>query len=157
VGADAAHDGATDLLVLHGPNLNLLGRREPNTYGTTSLDEINQALSGQAREAGFGLRAFQSNHEGELLDLIHRHGPEVAGILINPGALTHSSIGLRDAFLGVGVPVVEVHLSNIHRREPFRHHSYIADVAVGQVLGFGATSYRLGLSALIDHLARNAA
>jgi 3-dehydroquinate dehydratase-2 len=157
VGADVAGGGPSDILVLHGPNLNLLGGREPATYGTVSLEEINKDLAAQAREAGFGLRAFQSNHEGELLDLIHRHGPEVAGVLINPAALTHSSIGLRDAFLGVGVPVVEVHLSNIHRREPFRHHSYIADVAVGQVLGFGAASYRLGLAALIDHLAHRAA
>lgn len=153
----AAQSGAADILVLHGPNLNLLGRREPVTYGTASLEEINDDLTAQAREAGFGLRAFQSNHEGELLDLIHAHGPEVAGVLINPAALTHSSIALRDAFLGVAVPVVEVHLSNIHRREPFRHRSYIADVAVGQVLGFGAASYRLGLAALIDHLKQHAA
>lgn len=145
---------ASDILVLHGPNLNLLGRREPAIYGTTSLEEINQGLTDQARKAGFGLLAFQSNHEGELVDLIHNHAPHAAGVLINPGAFTHSSIALRDAFLGVGLPVVEVHLSNIHRREPFRHRSYIADVAVGQVLGFGPVSYRLGLTALIDHLQR---
>lgn len=141
-----------DILVLHGPNLNLLGRREPDTYGNRSLKEIDDALQAQAREAGFSIRVFQSNHEGELVDLIQAHGPEVAGVLINPAALTHTSIALRDAFLAVGVPVVEVHLSNIHRREPFRQRSYLADVAVGQVTGFGPASYRLGLAGLIAHL-----
>lgn len=150
--AGPAPDRGPDLLVLHGPNLNLLGRREPATYGTTSLAEIDKALTEQARQAGYGVRIFQSNHEGELVDLIQAHGPDVAGALVNPAALTHTSVALRDAFLGVGVPLVEVHLSNIHRREPFRHRSYLADVAVGQVLGFGAASYRLGMAALIDHL-----
>jgi 3-dehydroquinate dehydratase-2 len=152
VAAGGSPGGARDLLVLHGPNLNLLGRREPATYGTTSLDEIDKGLTEQAREAGYGVRIFQSNHEGELVDLIQTHGPEVAGIVINAAAFTHTSIAIRDAVLGVAVPVVEVHLSNIHRREGFRHHSYLADVAVGQVLGFGPTSYRLGMAALIDHL-----
>jgi 3-dehydroquinate dehydratase-2 len=154
VAAGGAPGGARDLLVLHGPNLNLLGRREPATYGTTSLAEIDKALTEQAREAGYGVRIFQSNHEGELVDLIQTHGPEVAGIVINAAAFTHTSIAIRDAVLGVAAPVVEVHLSNIHRREAYRHHSYLADVAVGQVLGFGPTSYRLGMAGLIDHLGR---
>jgi 3-dehydroquinate dehydratase-2 len=149
--APAARKG-TDILVLHGPNLNLLGRREPGLYGTVSLDEINKGLTAQAEAAGYGVRIFQSNHEGGLVDLIQAHGPEVAGAVINAAALTHTSIALRDAVLGVALAAVEVHLSNIHRREPFRHHSYLADVVVGQVLGFGPASYRLGMEALIDHL-----
>ncbi len=141
-----------DILVLHGPNLNLLGTREPETYGHTTLDDINQELTDLSAKAGYGIRVFQSNHEGELVDLIQTHGPEVRGVLINPAAFTHTSVALRDAFLAVGVPVVEVHLSNVHKREPFRHHSYIADVAVGQVMGFGSGSYRMGLHGLISHL-----
>jgi len=145
-----------DILVLHGPNLNLLGSREPETYGPKTLADIDRELAAIADKAGYALRTFQSNHEGELVDLVQQHGPEVRGALMNPAAFTHTSVALRDAFLGVAVPLVEVHLSNIHRREPFRHHSYLADVAVGQVLGFGAASYRLGLTALIDHLAAKA-
>jgi len=139
-------------LVLHGPNLNLLGSREPDTYGSVSLADIDRDLLSLADKAGYRLRSFQSNHEGELVDLVQQHGPQVAGVLINPAAYTHTSVALRDVFLAVDVPLVEVHLSNIHRRESFRHHSYLADVAVGQVMGFGAASYRLGLQALIDHL-----
>jgi len=141
-----------DILVLHGPNLNLLGSREPDTYGSVSLADIDRDLLSLADKAGYRLRSFQSNHEGELVDLVQQHGPQVAGVLINPAAYTHTSVALRDVFLAVDVPLVEVHLSNIHRRESFRHHSYLADVAVGQVMGFGAASYRLGLQALIDHL-----
>ena len=140
------------ILVLHGPNLNLLGTREPAMYGTVSLDEINKALGTQAREAGYGIKAFQSNHEGELIDLIQTHGHTAAGALINAASLTHTSIGLRDAVLGVGIPLVEVHLSNVHRREDFRQQSYLADIAVGCVVGFGAASYTLGLAGLIGHL-----
>lgn len=143
-----------EILVLHGPNLNLLGTREPDLYGIRTLADIDASLCAQAKEEGFQLRVFQSNHEGQLVDLIQEHGPQVRGVLINPAALTHTSIALRDALLGVGVPVVEVHLSNIHRREPFRRRSYLADVAVGQVTGFGADSYRLGLDALMGHLRR---
>jgi 3-dehydroquinate dehydratase II len=150
----ATAKGAAEILVLHGPNLNLLGRREPATYGTLSLDEINAELKALAEKEGYALRVFQSNHEGELVDLIQAHGPQVAGTVINAAALTHTSIALRDAFLGVGTPVVEVHISNVHRREAFRQHSYLADIAVGQVTGFGAASYRLGLAGLIDHLRR---
>jgi 3-dehydroquinate dehydratase-2 len=141
------------ILVLHGPNLNLLGTREPEVYGHTSLAEIDAALAEQAEKAGATLSSFQSNHEGELLDRIHAARSAADGILINPGALTHTSIALRDAVLGAGLPVVEVHLSNVHAREDFRRHSYLSDVAVGVVTGFGPTSYRLGLEALLDHLA----
>lgn len=150
----ASAKGGAEILVLHGPNLNLLGRRETATYGTVSLDEINAELKALAGKEGYALRVFQTNHEGELVDLIQAHGPEVAGTVINAAAFTHTSIALRDAFLGVGTPVVEVHISNVHRREAFRHHSYLADIAVGQVTGFGAASYRLGLAGLIDHLHR---
>jgi len=143
-----------DILILHGPNLNLLGRREPSTYGTASLEEINADMKALADKEGYVLRVFQSNHEGELVDLVQAHGPEVAGTVINAAGYTHTSIALRDAFLAVGTPMVEVHISNVHRREEFRQVSYLADIAVGQVTGFGPASYRLGLSGLIDHLRR---
>lgn len=140
------------ILVIHGPNLNLLGIREPGIYGSQSLDAINQSLHELAPTLGGELTILQSNHEGVLLDAIHQAWQTQDGILINPGALTHTSIALRDALTGVGIPTVEVHLSNIHRREPFRQHSYIAPIAIGQISGFGGQSYRLGLRALIHHL-----
>ena len=126
---------------MHGPNINLLGKREPGVYGVATLDGIQVKVT-----------AFQSNHEGELIDAIHGAIALHQGILINPGAYTHTSIAIRDAIAGVAIPTVEVHLSNIHRREEFRHHSYIAPVAIGQISGFGAESYRLGLRALVQHL-----
>ncbi len=140
------------ILVLHGPNLNLLGKREPEIYGSHTLEDINRVLASQANLLGVALDCFQSNHEGELIDLIHSALGTREGILINPGAYTHTSVGLRDALSGVNIPTVEVHLSNIHRREEFRHHSYIAPIAVGQISGFGADSYSLGLEALVNHL-----
>jgi 3-dehydroquinate dehydratase-2 len=142
------------LLVLHGPNLNLLGQREPAVYGRTTLAEIDADLAAIARESGHDLASFQSNSEGALIDRIHAAAKEaIAFIVINPGALTHTSVALRDALAAVAIPFIEVHLSNVHAREAFRHHSYIADLAVGVISGFGAESYRLGLSAALKRLA----
>ncbi len=140
------------ILVLHGANLNMLGRREPEIYGSTSLDEINQILSADAQVLGIGLEILQSNHEGVLIDTIHAAWQRLHGILINPGAFTHTSLALRDAIAAVNLPTVEVHLSNIYQREQFRHHSMIAPVAIGQISGFGVESYRLGLQAIFRHL-----
>ncbi len=141
------------LLVLQGPNLNLLGRREPGTYGTTTLAEIQAGLDHQAQGLGVLLRHFQANGEGALIDRIHLAMDQgLNGILFNPGGYTHTSVALRDALVGVAIPFVEVHLSNVHARESFRHHSLLAPVAVGQVTGFGAFSYTLGLQALVQEL-----
>ena len=140
------------VLVLHGPNLNLLGQREPGVYGSITLDEINKMLKAAAQELQVEVSAFQSNHEGDLVDAIQAASQQQQGILINAGAYTHTSIAIRDAIAAVKLPTVEVHLSNIYQREAFRHHSYIAAVAIGQISGFGAESYRLGLQALVHHL-----
>jgi 3-dehydroquinate dehydratase-2 len=140
------------VLVLHGPNLNLLGLREPGIYGSLTLAEINRALEEEAKKLQAKVFPLQSNHEGVLVDAIHEALGQHQGILINPGAYTHTSVALRDAIAGVNLPTVEVHLSNIYRREEFRHHSYIAPVAIGQISGFGAQSYLLGLQALVHHL-----
>ena len=134
------------LLVLHGPNLNLLGSREPEVYGQTTLDEIDADLSKIAANAGARLHSLQSNHEGALIDRIHlarADGTEF--IIINPGGLTHTSVALRDALAGVALPFIEVHLSNIHRREPFRQHSYLSGIALGVICGLGPDGYRLAL------------
>lgn len=140
------------LLALHGPNLNLLGSREPGLYGSTGLDAINAALQRRAAALEAAIDCFQSNHEGALVDRIHQAGGQVDGLLINAGAYTHTSIAIRDALLAVAIPFVEVHLSNVHAREPFRHHSHLADRAVGVICGFGAFSYDLALEGLVAHL-----
>jgi 3-dehydroquinate dehydratase-2 len=140
------------ILVLHGPNLNLLGQREPEVYGHTTLAEIDARLSTLAVEQSAELQILQSNHEGALIDAIHKATLWADGILINPAAYTHTSVALRDAIAGAGLPAVEVHLSNVHAREPFRHTSLLAPVCLGQISGFGPYSYELGLLALLDHL-----
>ncbi len=145
------------LLLLNGPNLNLLGRREPGLYGQQSLAAIEQSLQERAAAAEVALDCFQSNVEGALVERIHQAMGQVDGILINAGAYTHTSIALRDALLGVAIPYVELHLSNTHAREPFRHHSFLADRAVGVVSGFGATSYTLAFDGLLQHLRAAAA
>lgn len=140
---------APRILVLHGPNLNLLGRREPDVYGRTTLAEIDAGLVDVATTAGFEVDCRQSNHEGVLIDAVQDAMGSSAGILINPGGLTHTSVSLRDALAATGLPVVEVHLSNVHCREPFRRHSYVSGVATGVVAGLGAPGYALGLRALM--------
>ena len=140
------------IAVIHGPNLRSLGKREPEVYGTDTLEDINDHLQNMANELGIEITAFQSNHEGELIDYIERMAPEVDGFLINPGAYTHTSIALRDAFVGVEKAFVEVHLSNTSAREHFRRHSYLAPVAAGMVYGFGLHSYLLGLQGLVAKL-----
>jgi 3-dehydroquinate dehydratase-2 len=142
----------SNILVLHGPNLNLLGRREPAVYGRATLAEIDARLAAVAADRGAELRILQSNHEGALIDAIHEAISWADGILINPAAYTHTSVALRDAIAGSGLPAVEVHLSNVHAREPFRHTSWIAPVCLGQISGFGPYSYELGLLALLEHL-----
>ena len=140
------------LLLLNGPNLNLLGQREPGLYGADTLEAIEQRLSAEAGDLGVALSCFQSNHEGALVDRIHQARGQVDGILINAGAFTHTSVALRDALLGVAIPYVELHLSNVHAREAFRHHSYLADQALGVISGFGPASYSLALQALVTKL-----
>jgi 3-dehydroquinate dehydratase-2 len=138
--------------VLHGPNLNLLGVREPGVYGSATLAEIDRLLIAEGKQLQVNVQAMQSNHEGVLVDAIQAAKGEHQGILINAGAYTHTSVALRDAIAAVRLPTVEVHLSNIYQRESFRHHSYIAPVAIGQISGFGVESYCLGLHALVRHL-----
>ncbi len=147
---DAGH--ASAIQVLHGPNLNLLGRREPEVYGATTLAEIDAALIAQGKAAGCRVATFQSNHEGALIDAVQACLGTAHGILLNPGGFTHTSVALRDALLAVELPVVEVHLSNVFAREEFRRHSYISDIAVGVISGFGPDSYKLGLRALLERL-----
>lgn len=140
------------LLVLHGPNLNLLGMREPSVYGQMSLADINKSIARRAGELGVAVQTKQTNMEGELVTWIQNARGHFDGIIINPAAYTHTSIAIRDAIAAVALPTVEVHLSNIHQREEFRHHSFIAAVAVGQIAGFGPTGYLLALEALTAHL-----
>ncbi len=141
------------ILVLHGPNLNLLGRREPGHYGHRTLAEIDRSLSDRAGQLGLQVTTFQSNHEGALVEAIQDAVGRVQGLIINPAAFTHTSVAIRDAVLILDVPTIEVHLSNIHKREPFRHRSYIADIATGQIAGLGASGYLFALEALARLLA----
>lgn len=153
------HVGGRDverILVIHGPNLNLLGTREPHIYGSTTLAEIDAHLRELGQELGLEVESLQSNHEGAIIDAIHGARGRFGAIVINPGAYTHYSIAIRDAIAAVSLPVVEVHLSNVHKREEFRHHSVISPVAVGTIMGFGPESYCLGLRAAVTLLRQSA-
>ena len=143
-----------ELLLLNGPNLNLVGKREPSIYGLQTLEDIQEELFEMARELDAKLKFFQSNSEGEMIDCIHNSVGSIDGILINAGAYTHTSIALRDALLGVAIPYVEVHLSNIYSREEFRHKSFLSEKALGLVCGFGANSYQLALHGIVSYLKR---
>ncbi|MDT8453386.1 MAG: type II 3-dehydroquinate dehydratase [Gammaproteobacteria bacterium] len=144
-----------DLLVINGPNLNLLGTREPQHYGSETLEDINKKLELQASQQGFSLECVQSNSEVELIEKIHQaNNNNVRFILMNPAAFTHTSVALRDALSGVGIPFIEIHLSNVHAREAFRKHSYFSDIAVGVISGLGATGYELALQAALQQLTR---
>ena len=140
------------ILIIHGPNLNLLGTREPQTYGFQTLDDINNLIGNKATELGVEVAAFQSNSEGEIVDCIQKSRNDFDGIIINAAAYTHTSVAIRDAIIASDLPAIEVHLSNIHSREEFRHHSYLADICMGQICGFKADSYILALEGMVNFL-----
>ena len=142
------------ILIIHGPNLNMLGKREPDIYGADTLEEINSSLTAHAKELGVDVSFFQSNSEGEIVSTIQDAMSKHDGIVINPGAYTHTSVAIRDAILSSGLPVVEVHISNVYKREDFRQRSFISGVALGVISGFGVNSYFLGLNGLVDYLKR---
>jgi 3-dehydroquinate dehydratase II len=153
IAKSGARHGTPAVLVVHGPNLNLLGEREPAVYGSTTLSQIDAQLKGLARELGLALETFQSNSEGAIVDRIQAARGRIELLIINPAAYTHTSVAIRDVILATGVECIEVHLSNVYKREPFRHHSTIADLAVGRIMGFGADGYLIALRAarnLID-------
>jgi 3-dehydroquinate dehydratase-2 len=141
--------------VIHGPNLNMLGKREPEVYGRTSLKDINESLIKLGKKIGIAVETFQSNHEGEIVEKIQQISNLSNGLIINPAAYTHTSIAIRDALLVLNIPIIEIHLSNIYKREPFRHKSMIADVATAQLTGFGAQGYKLALEAMADMIHQN--
>lgn len=142
------------ILVLQGPNLNLLGTREPEVYGSETLDDVHGRLAELARELGASVECRQSNHEGQLIDWLHEARTDFDGVLMNPGGFTHTSVALRDAISGIDTPVVEIHISNVHAREAFRQHSYVAPVCIGTISGLGTGGYLLGLRAVVDYLNR---
>ena len=149
-------DSAPRILVLHGPNLNLLGRREPEIYGQTKLADIHAAMEARGRAAGVQIESYQSNGEGELIDRVQAAASEgIEFIIINPAGYSHTSVALRDALAAVAIPFIEVHLSNIHAREPFRHHSYFSDIAVGVICGLGPQGYELALEAALARIRRS--
>jgi len=143
------------ILIIHGPNLNMLGKREPDIYGDTTLKEIDTALAAKAKELGVEVTSFQSNSEGDIVSAIQDAMTNFDGIVINPGAYTHTSVAIRDAILSSGLPVVEAHISNVYKREDFRQKSFVSAVALGVISGFGINSYFLGLSGLVEHLKNN--
>ena len=151
--ADKSHQKR--ILVIHGPNLNMLGKREPDIYGHESLTEIDSGLKLKGEELGFEVETFQSNHEGALVEKIQQAVGSVHGVVINPAAYTHTSIAIRDALAMLDIPIVEIHLSNIYRREPFRHHSMIADIVTARIAGFGSHGYSLALEGLVGMLSGN--
>jgi 3-dehydroquinate dehydratase-2 len=151
----AGSSSSKKVLVIHGPNLNMLGKREPHIYGHDSLAEIDARLKKKGEDLGIAVETFQSNHEGDLVEKIQRAADAVHGIVINPAAYTHTSVAIRDALAMLDIPIVEIHLSNIHRREPFRHTSMIADIVTARIAGFGASGYALALEGLVEMLRVN--